>query len=80
MPLHDRMNYSDESKALWLESVHIAVHNFTIVHKHTPQQWVMTDFFQCRRQSEDGDSSKSNGNMTGQGNNVGEIEYIPVLI
>eukprot|EP00957_Ditylum_brightwellii_P206575 15349062-Ditylum_brightwellii.AAC.2 len=80
MTLYDRMNCSDESKALWLQSVHIAVHDFTIVHKLTPQQQVMTDFFQCRRQSEDGDSSQGNGNMTGQGNVVGDTEYIPVLI
>eukprot|EP00957_Ditylum_brightwellii_P128397 9792443-Ditylum_brightwellii.AAC.1 len=64
MPLHDRMNCSDESKALWLESVHIAVHNFTIVYKCTLQQRVMADFFQCRRQSEDGASSQHN-EMTG---------------
>eukprot|EP00957_Ditylum_brightwellii_P048444 3676032-Ditylum_brightwellii.AAC.1 len=72
MPLNDRMNCSDESKALWLKSVHIAVHNFTIVHKCTPQQQVMTDLFQCTRQGEGGVPSHRNGNMTGQGNVVGD--------
>eukprot|EP00957_Ditylum_brightwellii_P164690 12539328-Ditylum_brightwellii.AAC.1 len=31
MPLADRLQTSHESKALWLQSVSIAIHDFTIV-------------------------------------------------
>eukprot|EP00957_Ditylum_brightwellii_P004436 336496-Ditylum_brightwellii.AAC.1 len=34
-----------ESKRLWLESVCIAVHDFTVVNKRTPSQQLVTDFF-----------------------------------
>ena len=33
LPLADRLQTSHESKALWLQSVSIAIHNFTIVHE-----------------------------------------------
>eukprot|EP00957_Ditylum_brightwellii_P210983 15365633-Ditylum_brightwellii.AAC.2 len=46
MDLAKRLKSSQESKRLWLESVRIAVHDFTVIHKQTPSQWVITDFFQ----------------------------------
>eukprot|EP00957_Ditylum_brightwellii_P148667 11318696-Ditylum_brightwellii.AAC.1 len=46
MPLVDRLNTSTESKALWLQSVSIAVHDFTVVHERTPCQPTITIYFQ----------------------------------
>eukprot|EP00957_Ditylum_brightwellii_P181463 13823017-Ditylum_brightwellii.AAC.1 len=34
----DRLNMSHESKANWLVSVRIIVHDFTVVHKCSPSQ------------------------------------------
>eukprot|EP00957_Ditylum_brightwellii_P036143 2738515-Ditylum_brightwellii.AAC.1 len=45
MDLIERIHSSPKSKQLWLESVKIAVHDFKRVHKHTPSQCVITDFF-----------------------------------
>eukprot|EP00957_Ditylum_brightwellii_P134916 10286649-Ditylum_brightwellii.AAC.1 len=45
MDLTERLQSSPESKQLLLESVKIAVHDFKIVHKCTPSQQVITDFF-----------------------------------
>eukprot|EP00957_Ditylum_brightwellii_P090701 6908229-Ditylum_brightwellii.AAC.1 len=45
LDLTDRLKTSPESKQLWLESVKIAVHDFKVVHKQTPAQSVITDFF-----------------------------------
>eukprot|EP00957_Ditylum_brightwellii_P019746 1490769-Ditylum_brightwellii.AAC.1 len=43
--LKDRFKSSPESKRLWLESVQLAVHNFTVVNKQTPSQRLVTNFF-----------------------------------
>ena len=43
--LTERLKTLQESKRLWLESVKIAVHDYKVVHKWTPAQSVITDFF-----------------------------------
>eukprot|EP00957_Ditylum_brightwellii_P036088 2733730-Ditylum_brightwellii.AAC.1 len=43
--LTDHLNLSSESKHLWLESVKIAVHDFTVIHKCTLDWRVITHFF-----------------------------------
>eukprot|EP00957_Ditylum_brightwellii_P083117 6319057-Ditylum_brightwellii.AAC.1 len=43
--LTKRLRSSPELKHLWLKAVKIAVHNFTVVHKHTLSQRIMTNFF-----------------------------------
>eukprot|EP00957_Ditylum_brightwellii_P110910 8459557-Ditylum_brightwellii.AAC.1 len=48
--LPDWIKSSPESKRLWLESIRITVHDFTIVHKHTPLQHIITDFFHFNSQ------------------------------
>eukprot|EP00957_Ditylum_brightwellii_P091122 6937641-Ditylum_brightwellii.AAC.1 len=45
LDLTERLKTSPESKQLWLESVKIAVHDFKVVHKRTPAQSIITDFF-----------------------------------
>eukprot|EP00957_Ditylum_brightwellii_P201871 15327608-Ditylum_brightwellii.AAC.1 len=44
--LTDCLNSSQECKRLWLESVKIAVRDFTVVNKQTPTQPAITEFFQ----------------------------------
>eukprot|EP00957_Ditylum_brightwellii_P055373 4196422-Ditylum_brightwellii.AAC.1 len=47
--LEDCLKSSPKSKHLWLESVQIAVHDFTVVDKQTPGQRLVTKKFpQCR--------------------------------
>eukprot|EP00957_Ditylum_brightwellii_P102794 7833654-Ditylum_brightwellii.AAC.1 len=46
MPLPDRLQTSQGSKAMWLRSVNIAVNDFTIIHNRSPSQRTSTDFFQ----------------------------------
>eukprot|EP00957_Ditylum_brightwellii_P196432 14966519-Ditylum_brightwellii.AAC.1 len=46
MSLADRLNTSTESKALWLQSVSIAIHDFTVIHERTPCQPTITTYFQ----------------------------------
>eukprot|EP00957_Ditylum_brightwellii_P028111 2122177-Ditylum_brightwellii.AAC.1 len=48
--LTDWLKSSLEAKQLWLESIRIAVHDFTIVHKRTPSQHIITDFFHSNSQ------------------------------
>eukprot|EP00957_Ditylum_brightwellii_P044575 3380048-Ditylum_brightwellii.AAC.1 len=43
--LEDCLKSSPESKQLWLESVRITVHDFTMVNKRTPSQQLVTNFF-----------------------------------
>eukprot|EP00957_Ditylum_brightwellii_P152829 11632973-Ditylum_brightwellii.AAC.1 len=43
--LTEHLKSSPKSKQLWLESVKIAIHDFTIVNKRTPSQRAITDFF-----------------------------------
>eukprot|EP00957_Ditylum_brightwellii_P045828 3477074-Ditylum_brightwellii.AAC.2 len=45
LDLEDCLKSSPESKQLWLESICIAVHDFTVVHKRKPSQQTVTDFF-----------------------------------
>eukprot|EP00957_Ditylum_brightwellii_P178111 13565986-Ditylum_brightwellii.AAC.1 len=45
LDLTERLKKCQESKCLWLELVKIAVHDFTIIHKRTHCQQVVTDFF-----------------------------------
>eukprot|EP00957_Ditylum_brightwellii_P001451 113375-Ditylum_brightwellii.AAC.1 len=45
-PLEDRLQTSPQSKAHWLASVNIAVHDFTEVHGRIPTQLTITSFFQ----------------------------------
>eukprot|EP00957_Ditylum_brightwellii_P084310 6410523-Ditylum_brightwellii.AAC.1 len=45
LDLEDHLKLSPESKQLWLESVRIAVHDFTVVHKRMPSQQTVTNFF-----------------------------------
>eukprot|EP00957_Ditylum_brightwellii_P012209 922330-Ditylum_brightwellii.AAC.1 len=45
LDLTKRLMTSPESKRLWLESVKITMHDFKVVHKRTPAQSVITDFF-----------------------------------
>eukprot|EP00957_Ditylum_brightwellii_P052449 3977546-Ditylum_brightwellii.AAC.1 len=45
LDLTEHLRTSPESKRLWLESVKIVAHDFKVVHKQTPGQSVITDFF-----------------------------------
>eukprot|EP00957_Ditylum_brightwellii_P058661 4448931-Ditylum_brightwellii.AAC.1 len=45
VPLEERMNTSQDAKFHWLASVHIAVQDVIMVHKRSPYQSVLTDFF-----------------------------------
>eukprot|EP00957_Ditylum_brightwellii_P075801 5761030-Ditylum_brightwellii.AAC.1 len=45
VPLAEQLQLSLATKKLWLESVRIAVHHFTVVHNCTLTQCVMTDYF-----------------------------------
>eukprot|EP00957_Ditylum_brightwellii_P030610 2319769-Ditylum_brightwellii.AAC.1 len=46
MPLAGCLRCLNESKRNWLESVCIAVHDFTVIHKRSPSQRTITQFFQ----------------------------------
>eukprot|EP00957_Ditylum_brightwellii_P013060 986444-Ditylum_brightwellii.AAC.1 len=46
MSLANRLNTSTDSKALWLQSMSIAVHDFRVVHERTPCQPTITTYFQ----------------------------------
>eukprot|EP00957_Ditylum_brightwellii_P198807 15153759-Ditylum_brightwellii.AAC.1 len=43
--MKDRLQSPPESKRLWLESITTAVHNFLVVHKRTPSQRAIIEFF-----------------------------------
>eukprot|EP00957_Ditylum_brightwellii_P173283 13192492-Ditylum_brightwellii.AAC.1 len=45
LDLAEHLKTSQESKRLWWELVKIAVHDFTGIHKHTPCQQVVMEFF-----------------------------------
>eukprot|EP00957_Ditylum_brightwellii_P130350 9943364-Ditylum_brightwellii.AAC.1 len=49
-PFEERLQTSPQSKAHWLASVDIAVHDFTEVHGHIPTQLTITSFFQTTNQ------------------------------
>eukprot|EP00957_Ditylum_brightwellii_P111795 8527073-Ditylum_brightwellii.AAC.1 len=59
MPLAERLQTSQESKTMWLNSVRIAVNDFTIIHDRSPSQQTITDFFQ-QQAPEDTNPSTSN--------------------
>eukprot|EP00957_Ditylum_brightwellii_P093070 7086567-Ditylum_brightwellii.AAC.1 len=61
MPLADQLNASTESKVLWLQSVSIAVHDFTVVDERTPCQPTITTYFQS---TDDVDTTASETNTT----------------
>ena len=46
MPLQDQLQCNHDEKAMWLESVNIAVHDFTVTHGLSPSQSIITSFFQ----------------------------------
>eukprot|EP00957_Ditylum_brightwellii_P031826 2413167-Ditylum_brightwellii.AAC.1 len=46
MPLQDRLQCNHDAKAMWLESVNIAVHDFTVTHGQSPSQLIITSFSQ----------------------------------
>eukprot|EP00957_Ditylum_brightwellii_P113242 8635727-Ditylum_brightwellii.AAC.1 len=46
MPLATQLNTSTESKTLWLQSLAIAVHDFTVIHERTSCQPTITTYFQ----------------------------------
>eukprot|EP00957_Ditylum_brightwellii_P095798 7298689-Ditylum_brightwellii.AAC.1 len=43
--LKDMMTMHSTAKQLWLQAVNIAVHNYTIIYKHTPAQHQITQYF-----------------------------------
>eukprot|EP00957_Ditylum_brightwellii_P155443 11831930-Ditylum_brightwellii.AAC.1 len=45
-PLRKCLNISHESKVHWLNSTKIVVHIFKVVHKRTPSQRIIPEFFQ----------------------------------
>eukprot|EP00957_Ditylum_brightwellii_P174309 13270858-Ditylum_brightwellii.AAC.1 len=45
LDLAEWLKTSQESKRLWWESVKIAAHDFTVIHKCMPCQQVVTEFF-----------------------------------
>ena len=77
MSLQDRLLTSPTSKAMWLESVKIAVHDFTIIHKRSPCQRTITDFFQ-RQSTTDLDSDIPLLQVPIPTEN--DTDFIPVLI
>eukprot|EP00957_Ditylum_brightwellii_P027459 2075706-Ditylum_brightwellii.AAC.1 len=74
MPLKDILKSSSEYKRLWVESIKIAVHSFMVVHKRTPLQLAITDFFHSN-------SSQNNTlqDQTTDWRHSG-TDYIPMLI
>jgi hypothetical protein len=77
MSLADRLQTSHEAKALWLQSVSIAIHDFTVVHERTPCQPTITSFFHPI----DGSAPTSSiTNNTVPSPAEDDIEYMPALI
>eukprot|EP00957_Ditylum_brightwellii_P067504 5124939-Ditylum_brightwellii.AAC.1 len=60
LDLEDRLKSSPESKQLWLESVRIAVHDFTVVHKRKPSQRTVINFFSTVQTDPDQPTSPNN--------------------
>ena len=77
MPLQERLLTSPASKAMWLESVKIAVHDFTIIHERSPCQRTITNFFQ-RQLTSDLNTTLSNLQVPIPAENA--TDYTPVLI
>eukprot|EP00957_Ditylum_brightwellii_P156952 11945201-Ditylum_brightwellii.AAC.1 len=73
LDISERLRSSSESKRLWLESVKIAVHDFKVVHKRTPAQRVMTDFFNRTTTEQIIPAEQQNWQDT-------DTTYIPALI
>eukprot|EP00957_Ditylum_brightwellii_P086653 6593423-Ditylum_brightwellii.AAC.1 len=46
MPRQDQLKCHHDTKAMWLESVKVAVHDFTVVHKRSLSRLTITSFFQ----------------------------------
>eukprot|EP00957_Ditylum_brightwellii_P098072 7470736-Ditylum_brightwellii.AAC.1 len=76
LDLEDCLKSSPESKQLWLESVQIAVHNFTVVHKRTPSQGTVTDFFSTVQTAPDQPTSPNDLQLY----NNADTAPIPALI
>eukprot|EP00957_Ditylum_brightwellii_P189999 14464698-Ditylum_brightwellii.AAC.1 len=80
MSLQERLEGSKEAKALWVQSVRIAAHDYTVIHKRNPQQWVITDFFRLHGQEADQERFPADKLLMSQENIVADTGYIPVLI
>eukprot|EP00957_Ditylum_brightwellii_P006807 515897-Ditylum_brightwellii.AAC.1 len=74
MDLTEHLKSSSKSKQLWLESVKIAVHDFTIVNKRMPSQCVITDFFHNTP------TDTQNTPQEQQQWHDADIAYVPALI
>jgi hypothetical protein len=46
LSLHERLNTSAAAKLVWLDSVGIAEHDFSIIHRRSPTQRTIPDMFQ----------------------------------
>eukprot|EP00957_Ditylum_brightwellii_P079429 6040476-Ditylum_brightwellii.AAC.3 len=77
MPLTDRLHTSTESKALWLRSVPIAIHDFTVVHRRTPCQPTITTYFQS---TDTVDTTASVTSTTAHSPLEDGTDFIPALI
>eukprot|EP00957_Ditylum_brightwellii_P096098 7321440-Ditylum_brightwellii.AAC.1 len=78
MPLAEYLDTSKESKVLWLESVKIAVHDFTIIHECTPCQCTITDFFTLTQSEE---TTNTTTDTTQVRTPVADdLDYTPALI
>eukprot|EP00957_Ditylum_brightwellii_P137267 10465147-Ditylum_brightwellii.AAC.1 len=78
-PLTEQLQTSHECKRLWLENVQIAMHYFIVVHKRSPSERVVTDFFQHIKQDRPPQHTHDDmsANYINDTNNTG---YIPALI
>eukprot|EP00957_Ditylum_brightwellii_P117097 8931511-Ditylum_brightwellii.AAC.1 len=77
MSLTDRLNTSTESKALWLQLVSTAVHDFTVVHERTPCQSTITTYFHS---TDAVNTTASETNTTVHSPSEDDTDFIPVLI
>eukprot|EP00957_Ditylum_brightwellii_P078303 5953528-Ditylum_brightwellii.AAC.1 len=77
LSLADRLQTLHKAKALWLQSVSIAIHDFTVVHERTPCQPTITTFFQP---TDGGETTSSITNNTVHSPVEDDTEYMPALI
>eukprot|EP00957_Ditylum_brightwellii_P023302 1758753-Ditylum_brightwellii.AAC.1 len=78
-PLTEQLQTSHECNRLWLESVQIVVHDFTMFHKRSPSQQVVTDFFPPIEQDRPPQHTHDNMNAN-YINDIDDTGYIPALI
>eukprot|EP00957_Ditylum_brightwellii_P175363 13349533-Ditylum_brightwellii.AAC.1 len=78
MPLQDQLKYHHDAKDMWLESMKIAVHDFTVVHEQSPSQPTITSFFQHTTQDTQPQLMNINEQVTN--NTEDDTDFMPSMI